>query len=127
MTSTISKGLHFEQVAQHWLKQQGLIFIENNYRCRSGEIDLIMMQKKTLCFIEVKYRARSDFGGAAYSISSRKQQKIIKTALYYISQKKAYQDIALRFDAVFIQRINTTSECDIEWIQSAFTAEHYCY
>lgn len=119
MQDSKTKGLYFEKQALQWLKQAGLKAVEQNYNCRYGEIDLVMLHDKTLCFIEVKYRRSNAFGGTAYSIPYSKQQKITRSALNFISQKKAYQQHALRFDALFISPVNDKQN-SFEWIQNAF-------
>ena len=111
-----NKGLFYEQQALHWLQQQGLELVAQNYHSRFGEIDLIMLQSDTLCFIEVKYRQSANFGGAAYSIPPSKQKKISQTALSFIASHPRYQQHAYRFDALLIQSQQT------EWIKGAFEA-----
>lgn len=116
------KGLFFEQIALDWLQEKGLTLVQQNYTCRLGEIDLIMCDKKTLCFIEVKFRKTNAFGGTAYSIPYTKQQKITKAALSFISQNKKYHHQSCRFDALFIQP-ESNQQNKIEWIQNAFCLE----
>jgi putative endonuclease len=122
MAGSLSKGLHFEDFARDYLAKLGLRFLEKNYHCRYGEIDLIMRDRETVCFIEVKYRKTLDFGGAAYSISPSKQRKIIKTAMFYSAQHKNLTKCALRIDAFLIQHQSDGSN-QINWIQNAFYAE----
>ena len=116
------KGLHYEAQARDYLEQRGLRLVTENYHCRFGEIDLIMRDGDTLCFIEVKFRKSLLFGGAAASIPAAKQRKIIKTALFYISAHKQLANQATRFDALLIQRQADHSN-QINWIQNAFYAE----
>ena len=115
------KGLHYEQKALLWLQQQGLKLVEQNYHCRYGEIDLIMLDRDQLCFIEVKFRKNNAFGGAAYSIPLSKQQKISRSALSFINQHQQFQQHNLRFDALLIQN-QTGHQQQIEWIPNAFDA-----
>ena len=77
---TIAQGKLAEKKACDYLQQQGLKLIEKNYYCRSGEIDLIMLDKQELVFIEVRYRKSRTFGSAAESIDARKRNKIIDDA-----------------------------------------------
>ncbi len=119
------KGLYFEQQALEWLRQQGLKLVEQNYHCRFGEIDLIMLEQDQLCFIEVKYRNSNAFGGAAYSIPTSKQQKIQRSALSFINQYQQYQQHGLRFDALLIQDRPGQQQQKIEWIPNAFDAGTY--
>lgn len=68
-------GSEAENLAAHYLQQQHLFLIARNYRCRYGEIDLIMRDQSMLVFIEVKMRTHHSFGGAIQSITKLKQQK----------------------------------------------------
>ena len=76
---SISAGFVAEKQACDYLMSQGLKWVESNYRCQLGEIDLIMRDKEYLVFVEVRARASRDFGGALESVGYRKQQKILKT------------------------------------------------
>lgn len=119
------KGLQFEKKARDWLEQRGLRLLEQNYRGRFGEIDLVMLDGETLCFIEVKYRNSPAFGGAAYSIPLSKQRKITQTAMAYVQQHRNFQRSALRFDALLMQADDSASGISIEWIANAFEAQGY--
>jgi putative endonuclease len=122
MPDNRQKGLLFEQLAQKWLNKAGLKSLEQNFNCRYGEIDLIMLDQKTLCFIEVKYRKNNAFGGTAYSIPLSKQHKITHSALHYIQLNRKFRHHALRFDALFIQP-DRQGNNTFDWIQNAFCVE----
>lgn len=122
MSKNLRKGLRFEDQASEYLQEHGLVLLHSNYRCRFGEIDLVMRDGDTLCFIEVKFRKSRLFGGAAASIPQAKQRKIIKTTLFYIASHKHLANQAMRFDALLIQRQADGSN-HINWIQNAFYAE----
>lgn len=117
------KGLHYENRAKDFLLQQGLSLLKQNYHCRFGEIDLIMLHQNVVCFIEVKYRNSTGFGGAASAISAQKQNKIVKTAMVFNSQNNAYKNYSMRFDALLMQQQRGGQDPDINWIQNAFYAE----
>ena len=70
--------------------------IKRNYYCRAGEIDIIARDGEYTVFVEVKTRKSVKYGTAAEFVDYRKQERIIKTALYYA----ASDDIAMRFDIV---------------------------
>ncbi len=112
---TLIRGNSAENQALKYLRKQGLKPVTSNYRSRYGEIDLIMQHGATLVFVEVRYRAAEQYGGAAASVDPRKQQKLIRTAAAYLQSHDA--DALCRFDVV---AINGSSQ--INWIQSAFTA-----
>ena len=111
-----AKGIDSEQLACDYLQSQGLQLLQRNFFSRCGEIDLIMRDNNTTVFIEVRYRKNRNYGGAAASVTFAKQQRIIKTALYYQQQNRVQG--AMRFDVVAVEG----KAFKIEWIQSAFTA-----
>ena len=111
-------GLEAEKLAATFLAKNGLKLLMQNYHCRFGEIDLVMMDVKTLVFVEVKLRSSNQFGGAAASITQQKQQKLILTAQHYLQQHvKNQSQIACRFDAILMSKTDLSS---IEWIRNAF-------
>jgi putative endonuclease len=112
--STSPLGKAAEELATIYLQKQGLTLLTSNYRCKYGEIDLVMRDGKSLVFVEVRLRSSARFGGAASSITQQKQRKIAITAESYLQQ---HGNQACRFDAVLMDR----SEPDhIEWIKNAF-------
>ncbi|RQO37409.1 YraN family protein [Herminiimonas sp. KBW02] len=75
-----------EDQALVYLQQQGLQLLERNFRCKGGEIDLIMQDGKVLVFVEVRMRSDQKFGGAAASIGSAKQKRLIMAAQIYLQR-----------------------------------------
>lgn len=108
-------GDQAEQLAATYLQKQGLNLLEKNYRCRFGEIDLIMQDQKTLVFAEVRLRRNLNFGGAASSITPQKQTRLIRTAQHFLNGQ--HNPPPCRFDVVLL---NDLSLADIEWIKNAF-------
>lgn len=113
-------GFLAEQSAQNYLISQGLRWIESNYRCRMGEIDLIMRDEDGLVFVEVRARASTAFGGAMASITYSKKQKLIKTAQHYLLSKKFYDKYAFRFDVLSIEGVPPI----VTWVKDAFGADY---
>ncbi len=109
----IKSGRDAENAAFEYLCKQGLSVIERNYRCRFGEIDLIMRDAETMVFVEVRMRASSSFGGAPASIDARKKRKLLTAARHYMATKGQFPDC--RFDAVLLN-----GDKRIEWIRDAF-------
>lgn len=118
MALHLSQGQAAEEKALNYLQRSGLQLLARNYRCKNGEIDLIMQQDNTLVFIEVRYRQSSRFGSAAESVTSSKQRKLLLTANHYL--QKNGMDRPCRFDVVGVGGKNQT---EIEWIQNAFQAD----
>ncbi len=113
-----SQGDYWEAQALKYLKQQQLTFIQANFHGRLGEIDLIMKEGNTIVFVEVKYRKNKRFGGAISAIGIAKQEKIRKTAAFFLQQQglNAY-NTACRFDIVAIEGGNIP---EIIWLKNAF-------
>lgn len=108
------RGALAEEAAAEFLTGRGLTLLERNYRCRFGEIDLIMSDGRVLVFIEVRYRRNKSFGGAVASITASKREKLLLTARHYMSAKREIP--ACRFDAVLLNG----DTGDLEWIENAF-------
>jgi putative endonuclease len=106
-------GTQAEEQALGFLRGHGLHLKTRNYRCRLGEIDLIMADGQTLVFVEVRMRRNQSFGGAAESITPRKRARLIAAARHYLAGKQAMP--ACRFDAVLIE-----SDATPVWIKDAF-------
>jgi putative endonuclease len=109
-------GEQAERVAADYLRRKGLELIETNYRCRWGEIDLVLRDRITVVFVEVKLRRSDSFGGAAYSVGPRKQERIIAAARHYLAGRRETQ---CRFDVVLLEGLDPLR---IEWIRDAFSA-----
>ena len=75
-----------EQQALAYLQQRGLKLVETNFSCKAGEIDLIMRDRDTLVFVEVRKRDGKFKGAAAESITPAKIRRIICAAQLYVSR-----------------------------------------
>ncbi len=115
------QGLSAEACARQFLEARGLITITSNYRCKLGEIDLVMQASELLVIAEVRLRRPSRFGGAAASVSSAKQRRIIKTTQYFLQQFPIYAAQRCRFDIVAYDG-HCANEIAPTWIQGAFSA-----
>lgn len=104
--STVSQGASFELKARQFLEKKGFHFIAANQWYRCGEIDLIMKDKDTLVFVEVRQRKCHQFGSALESISLKKQQRLLKAANLWLVQYDLSLDSAdCRFDAVVFEGV----------------------
>jgi putative endonuclease len=111
-------GAQAEDFAYAYLQRQGLHLVARNYRCRMGEIDLILQENQSLVFVEVRYRKAGGQTSSVESIDYFKRQRLIKTASYYLQTHRLYDALACRFDVVAV-----TSEGDnfkLEWLKDAF-------
>ncbi|NML60516.1 YraN family protein [Massilia sp. RP-1-19] len=75
-----------EQEALTYLQQRGLELVETNFNCKAGEIDLIMRERDTLVFVEVRKRSGKLKGAAADSITPAKKRRVICAAQLYLSR-----------------------------------------
>ncbi len=103
-----------EQLALQYLKQQGLQWLSSNFRCKYGELDLVMKDGDMLVVVEVRYRKSAQFGGALESITAQKQAKIIIATQHYLAANHLYH-LPIRFDVVAVSGDNR-----LNWIKNAF-------
>ena len=100
----LARGAQAEALAAQFLEARGLAIVARNFRIRHGEIDLIARDGATLVFVEVRLRRRHDFGGAAASVTPRKQQRIVTAALAYLARLS--HEPPCRFDAILLDRLD---------------------
>lgn len=100
--STRSIGAEKESLAEAFLREQGYRILERNFRCRLGEIDIIAIHQGMLVFVEVKYRARADYGQPSDAVNHNKQTRISNVASYYTFSHRQYASYTCRFDVVSI-------------------------
>lgn len=110
-----------EDYAVKYLKKHGCKILQRNYRKKFGEIDIIAKSKDYILFVEVKTRHTNPYTQPYEAVDLRKQQKIIKTSLAYLSEKKL--DSFCRFDVceVFVNSDNLKLD-HINYIKDAFEA-----
>lgn len=113
------KGQEQETRALRYLEQQGLRLRQRNYRCRHGEIDLVMDDGDSLVFVEVRYRGNRQFANGAESVDRRKQSKLAATALHYLQSHRDAARRPARFDVVSL----APNRAGLEWIKNAFIVE----
>lgn len=116
-------GQRAEETACRFLQRRGLQLLARNYRCVSGEIDLIMRDQLDMVFVEVRYRARQDYGMSAETVTAHKQRKLIKTAHHYLQRHTSNEVVACRFDVIAITQ--RQFRVAIEWIKDAFQVSHF--
>ncbi len=112
-----ARGAAAEQLAADYLAQRGLAVIARNFRVKGGEIDLICRDGRTTVFVEVRLRSRSDFGGAAASITATKQARLILAARHWLLR---HGETPCRFDCMLLDGLETKN---IEWLRNAFSAD----
>lgn len=115
-TQQQSTGKLNENLACQYLQKQGLILVERNFSCRRGEIDIIMRDKDSIVFVEVRYRRHDRFGSAMESVNIHKQKRLTLTARHYLLQTRT--PLNARFDVIAISGIEPNTS--IEWVKNAF-------
>ncbi len=121
----IGQGRLAEDAAELFLQQHGCQTLQRNFRCRLGEIDLVMRDGDCLVFAEVRFRQPGRFGNGAESITQAKRQKLIRSAGYYLRTKKISSHQVCRFDVLSVGQTKAMENSDysIDWIRSAFRAD----
>ena len=107
-------GQDGEDAALAHLTRNGLTLVQRNFRCKGGEIDLIMQHGDALVFVEVRKRAGKRHGGAAASVTRAKQGRLIIAAQVYLQRYR--MPPPSRFDVIAIDG------AVLEWIQNAIEA-----
>lgn len=97
-TSKQVSGDAAEDAALAFLRGEGLRQVERNFRCKGGEIDLIMQDGDTLVFVEVRQRSKDSFGGALASVTRTKQRRLIVAAQIFLQRYR--MPPACRFDVI---------------------------
>ncbi|MBU5317135.1 YraN family protein [Clostridium bornimense] len=112
-------GDYGENICIDYLKAKGYKILERNFKIKTGEIDIIAIDKKILCFIEVKSRFNSKFGRPMEAVTISKQHKIYNTAQYYLL-KHPNINMNCRFDVIEVDLNLEKSTHKINLIKNAF-------
>jgi putative endonuclease len=105
-----------ERAAQH-LQQHGFAILARNFRCRTGELDIVARRDGLLVIAEVRMRSNSAYGGAAASITQSKQARIRRATRYLLACRPFLTTLTVRFDTLLLER----PDGPMEWIQNAFS------
>jgi putative endonuclease len=113
------RGVAAEHLAAQFLRTQGLALLAQNLRCRAGELDLVCLDGRVLVIVEVRQRARTDFGGASASVNPRKQRKLIRAASFFLQRRPEWRDYPVRFDVVAMEG-QPDGAHRLTWLKNAF-------
>ena len=113
------RGNSAEALARSHLIHQGLDFFQANFRCKTGEIDLIFWDQQTLVFVEVRFRQDLSHGSPLDTITLAKQRKIKRAAQFFLQGQFGDHWPPCRFDVVGISG-QLGSDPTVDWIQHAF-------
>lgn len=115
-------GRAAETAAREFLVGRGLRPLLENYRCRSGELDLVLMEGGVLVIVEVRLRGNSRFGGAGASIGPLKRRRIARATRHLLLTRRDLRSLPVRFDVIaFDARAPVAGS--IQWIRNAFEEE----
>ena len=118
--STRQQGEQGERIASNYLENKGLKFLDSNWYCKVGEIDLIMQEGPVRVLVEVRRRAPTAYGSAEETVNLNKQKKLLKAAKAYQQRENYWGD--LRFDVVTVVMDEGSDDTDalINHIPDAF-------
>ncbi|MFQ5633773.1 MAG: YraN family protein [Gammaproteobacteria bacterium] len=121
MAGYLESGHAAERLAERLLAKRGLTPVASNYRCRYGEIDLIMTEAETLVVVEVRYRRHTTYVNPAASVNLRKCLRIARATEHFLQRNRRWRDAAVRFDVVGLH--GRLADPEMNWIRGAFTID----
>src|SRR5690606_11209455 len=98
---------------------RGLQLLARNWRCKGGELDLVMLDADTVVFVEVRYRLHAAFGGALGSIDGRKQKRLALAANLFLQKESRWAKHPCRFDVIALQGRHHAGQ-PLQWLKNAF-------
>jgi putative endonuclease len=110
-------GAAAEDLACDYLSRRGLRCLARNFRCRVGEIDLVMREQHQLVIVEVRYRAAASRVSPTQSITRDKQRRLARAAVFWLGKNPGFADSPLRFDVVSVS--GKLREAAITWERGA--------
>ncbi|MCM3131963.1 YraN family protein [Paenibacillus polysaccharolyticus] len=114
------KGKIGEEEACRCLKEQDYAILQRNWRCRSGEVDIIALREDVLIFVEVRSRSyNSGFGTPQESVDQRKMQQVRSTAAVYL-QMTGEQTRQIRFDVIAVMMNHAGEMMSVKHLENAF-------
>ena len=108
-------GRGAEDQALLFLQGPGLKLITRNWRCKAGELDLVMRDADTVVIAEVRMRQRDDYGDPLETVDARKQAKVVRATRLFLARQPELAEEPLRFDIVTLD-----GDGSIEWLKEAF-------
>ncbi|TLY53101.1 MAG: YraN family protein [Gammaproteobacteria bacterium] len=118
--STRATGIHWENAALLHVQNAGLELLDRNFHCRLGEIDLILTDRDTIVFAEVRYRGDGTRGDGAASVGAAKQAKLVRAAQLWLQAQPRYASLPCRFDVIGCT--GTPQRPQFDWVRNAFDA-----
>lgn len=110
------RGMDAEELAWQHLKAHGARLLQRNFRSRRGEIDLVVQDRDSVVFVEVRYRTNPNYGSGEESVDLRKQSRLVACAQHYLQANPDAGHMPCRFDVIAING----SDGSLAWIRNAF-------
>jgi putative endonuclease len=111
-------GIAGEDAVAAWYEAAGYRVVDRNWRCRDGELDLVVMRGDTLAFCEVKTRASTRFGTPVEAVTATKQRRLRMLAARWLADHNTRRRV-LRFDVASVTR-GSDSQLAVEVLEGAF-------
>ena len=117
----LQHGAAAEALAGRYLEGHGLRPVLRNFRCRFGELDLVMREGAVLVVVEVRSRRHTRVTTPAGTVTGAKQRRIIGATRYLLVRCRQYAALPVRFDVVEVR--GELDAPDLRWYRAAFTAD----
>jgi putative endonuclease len=117
----LESGCAAERLARKRLERGGLGWIASNYRCRFGELDLVMSDDTVLVVVEVRYRRSTRLMNPCESLTVQKLRRIALATRHFMQRHRRWHDAPVRFDVVGVH--GPLHDAGMNWIRGAFTID----
>jgi putative endonuclease len=117
----LQHGSAAEALAARYLASQGLAPLARNFRCRLGELDLVMTHRRVLVVIEVRSRRQTNVTTPGATVNRGKQRRLVGATRYFLLRFKQYANWPVRFDVVEIT--GDLADPVIRWNRAAFSLD----
>ena len=118
MAEHLEAGRRAEAFGRRYLERQGLHLLASNYRCRLGELDLVMRDDQIVIVVEIRYRQRPQPVAPAVTVDWRKQRRIVRTTRHFLMRHPRLTALPLRFDILAL--VGDLDRPKIQWMRGAF-------
>lgn len=115
------QGRYGEAVAEAYLREQGFRILARNLHLRHAEIDLLALEGRTLCIVEVRLRSSDRFGTPEESIDARKRRRLARAAAVLLARGGLPRFSTVRFDVVSVRRCD--GGVSVRLLRDAFRAD----
>lgn len=112
-------GNYGEELAKKYLEESGYTILDRNFKCKTGELDIIAKKCNTITFVEVKSRYNKFYGNPCEAVNYIKKLKIYKAAQFYII-KNSLTNFDFRFDVIEIIFNYNNNNNTLNHIENAF-------